>query len=169
MSPALRVRKIVSGGQTGADRGGLLAGRRLGLETGGWAPRGWQTESGPAEAQLRALGLVEHPEPGYPPRTRANVRDSDGTVLFVDRRSTPGSRLTRRCAAEEGRPLIEIPACSNPARLFETPAGWQRKLRAWLAKHRIEVLNVAGNRESVALGIAEEVAAFLVEALTPGG
>ena len=30
--------KIVSGGQTGADRGGLLAAMDLGIDWGGWAP-----------------------------------------------------------------------------------------------------------------------------------
>lgn len=38
--------KIVSGGQTGADRGGLLAAMDLGLDWGGWAPKGWRSEDG---------------------------------------------------------------------------------------------------------------------------
>ena len=38
--------KIVSGGQTGADRGGLEAAIHLGLDWGGWAPKGWRAEDG---------------------------------------------------------------------------------------------------------------------------
>ncbi len=43
----MMVRKIISGGQTGADRGGLLAGEALKIETGGTAPPIFMTELGP--------------------------------------------------------------------------------------------------------------------------
>lgn len=36
--------KIISGGQTGADMGGLEAAREYGFPTGGYAPKGWMTE-----------------------------------------------------------------------------------------------------------------------------
>lgn len=36
--------KIVSGGQTGVDRGALEAAIDLGLYWGGWAPKGWRAE-----------------------------------------------------------------------------------------------------------------------------
>ena len=47
--------KIVSGGQTGVDRGALEAAVALGLEFGGWAPHGWIAEDGtiPAEYQVK--------------------------------------------------------------------------------------------------------------------
>jgi hypothetical protein len=32
--------RLISGGQTGADQGGLRAARAAGIETGGWAPLG---------------------------------------------------------------------------------------------------------------------------------
>jgi len=38
--------KIVSGGQTGVDRGALEAAVALGLEFGGWAAHGWIAEGG---------------------------------------------------------------------------------------------------------------------------
>ena len=38
--------KIVSGGQTGVDRGALEAAMALGLDFGGWAPHGWIAEDG---------------------------------------------------------------------------------------------------------------------------
>ena len=73
--------KIVSGGQTGADQAGLLAARAAGIETGGWAPEGWDTEDGPAP-WLEDFGLTECTVAGYPARTEANARDSDGTAWF---------------------------------------------------------------------------------------
>ena len=38
--------KIVSGGQTGVDRGALEAAVALGLDFGGWAPHGWIQKAG---------------------------------------------------------------------------------------------------------------------------
>ena len=35
----MKLRKIISGGQTGVDRAGLEAGKKLNLETGGTAPK----------------------------------------------------------------------------------------------------------------------------------
>jgi hypothetical protein len=81
--------KVISGGQTGADQGGLRAAQAAGIATGGWAPKGWLTESPDgrrdvATPQLADFGLVECPEPGYPARTAANARESDGTPWFGD-------------------------------------------------------------------------------------
>ena len=42
--------RIVSGGQTGVDRGALQAAMALGLDWGGWAPKGWRAENGPIPA-----------------------------------------------------------------------------------------------------------------------
>lgn len=42
-------RKIVSGGQTGADRAALDFALRHGLEHGGWCPAGRQAEDGPID------------------------------------------------------------------------------------------------------------------------
>ena len=56
----MSLRKVVSGGQTGADQAGLRAARAAGIETGGWAPKGWETEEGPAP-WLSDYGLKECP------------------------------------------------------------------------------------------------------------
>src|SRR5215471_5688537 len=75
------IERTISGGQTGADQGGLRAAKTLGIPTGGWAPRGRMTEDGSAEELLRSFGLREFSQPGYPPRTRANVDAGIGDVL----------------------------------------------------------------------------------------
>jgi len=126
------IRKIISGGQTGADRGGLIAGKILGIETGGTAPKGWMTEDGPCPHLGHFYGLKEGP-PGYPARTRLNVADSDATLLMGNV-SSPGSRLTSAICTELGKQCLINPTVAA--------------LAEWLDAHDIEILNVAGNRAS---------------------
>src|SRR5215468_8575886 len=99
--------RIISGGQTGADQGGLLAARELGIPTGGTAPRGWQTETGPQESLLKSFGLVGSRVPGYAARTRQNVLDADGTLLIGPCLSG-GSALTATVAREATKPLFHL-------------------------------------------------------------
>src|SRR3546814_1555156 len=68
---------VISGGQTGADQGGLLGARDAGVRTGGTAPRDWRTEDG-AAPWLAEFGLVESQRKSYAARTRANAEAADG-------------------------------------------------------------------------------------------
>lgn len=150
--------KLISGGQTGADQAGLLAAQSLDIVTGGWACKGWLTEDGPAP-WLADYGLKEFHLPGYDNRTIANIRDSDGTVIFGSI-AHPGSRLT-------------FNTCSNyrPCVCFHIERGEvefkkaRQYFRDWIERDKIKVLNVAGNRESVNPGIGEVVVNFLLDTL----
>ena len=144
-----RLQRIVSGGQTGADQAGLRAARAAGIETGGWAPKGWATEDGPAE-WLADFGLTECPTPGYPPRTLANARDSDGTIWFGSTDSS-GYLATINACRLLGKPYLTVPeGTARPSEVIE-----------WMTSHRISVLNIAGTRESKNVGLAEQVEVFL--------
>ena len=148
--PAPQLVKIVSGGQTGADQGALIAASAAGIETGGWAPKGWRTEDGPAP-WLADFGLIECPEPGYRARTGANVRDSHFTLWF-GMPGTPGHVATIGACRALGRPFLEVEAG------FTRP----RHVVEWLATYpSLDVLNCAGNRESLDPGIGDWVGAFL--------
>jgi len=142
--------KIISGGQTGADLGGLEAGKELGLETGGWAPKGWLTEKGPQRKLLESYGLKEYTEFGYPARTKRNVMDADLTLIF-GRMSGAGSKLTEYYCQRFGKPYAVNPLVGHIHKLIE--------------KYNVKILNVAGNRESRNPGIQERVRKLLVEAL----
>lgn len=158
----MSVYKIVSGGQTGADQGGLTAAVVLGLRTGGWMPKGWKTENGP-NPSLAGLGLKEHSSAAYQPRTRLNVRESDGTLVFGNSKS-PGSKLTLSTCGAYGKPSFVVPwrsgQSSKPSRVLV------KLFRQWLDDNDIEVLNVAGNRESGQPGIAKATSTFLIAALS---
>jgi hypothetical protein len=155
------ITRIISGGQTGADQGGLRAGVHLGLTTGGKAPKGWVTESGPQKELLKAYGLTESRWLGYPMRTAENVQDSNGTIIFGQLNSQ-GSRLTSQKCQEYQRPCmhLDVPFIMQARKSF---------FLAWLKTYNIHTLNVAGNRESVNPGIEEAVFKFLVETLNIEG
>lgn len=148
----LQLRQIISGGQTGADLGALVGARRIGLATGGTAPKGYRTDAGPQPAELRAFGLIEHRLVAYPPRTEANVVNSDATVLF-GHLDSPGCRLTKALCEKHRKPTLDNPSA------FE--------LRRWVLVNQFVVLNVAGNRERNNPGLARHVAAVIVEAFRP--
>src|SRR5512139_1952957 len=69
------VEKIVSGGQTGADRAGLDFAIEHGIPHFGWCPKGRKAEDGSIDWRY---DLKETPSSDYPQRTEWNVRDSDG-------------------------------------------------------------------------------------------
>ena len=148
------LKKIISGGQTGADQGGLEAASILGLETGGKAPLGFKTENGPMP-ELARYGLEELASHEYPPRTRYNVVDSDGTIIF-GRTSETGSRMTRRMCKESHKPCLVIE---------EFDKDDLRYIRSFIERYEIETLNIAGNRESKFPGLQQKVQKFLREAL----
>ena len=157
--------KIVSGGQTGVDRGALEAAVALGLEFGGWAPHGWIAEDGTIPAQYQER-MREHPSMGsraqdYRERTKANVRDSHATLILVD--SLPlsgGTKLTEDTAAAMMKSHKVIVMSAENAK--EDALKW---LRQFLGMSSALVLNVAGPRESKVPGIQARAKAFLEELL----
>jgi hypothetical protein len=154
----MSVTTIISGGQTGADRGGLEAAMALGLAHGGCCPRGRRAEDGVVPARYR---LVEDDTSAYWSRTRRNVLAADATVVFTRGAPRGGSRLTIVFAEQAQRPWLHL----ELDHVATTPAAAAKRLRAWLAANRVRVLNVAGERESTAPGIAATVERFLRRAL----
>lgn len=140
--------KVISGGQTGADQAGLLAAEAAGVPTGGWAPKGWRTDIGAAPWLGTRFGLREHSSPRYPPRTEANVAEATGT-LILGRVDSAGTRLTLRLCQQWHRPALVVPWPD----LSTTAVAARARIEAWLVAQRIEVLNVAGNREDTNPGI----------------
>lgn len=151
------VSKVVSGGQAGADRGGLDAAMQLGLQIGGFVPRGRRAEDG--MVPLRYVGMVETAEsPQYTLRTRLNVEKSDATVVFYDGELGHGSRLTISIAQVACRPLLVLCLSAHDAREQLT------RFIKGLGDRNI-TLNIAGSRESTSPGIQVAVRDLLIEVL----
>ena len=131
--------KIISGGQTGVDRAALDVALQHGIPCGGWCPSGRLDEFGKIPSRYPVQEL-RHGD--YSARTRQNVSESDGTVIIYDRQLSGGSAETVRFCRELNRPhqLIDTSAVSA-----ETAADL---IRHFLAKHKIDILNIAGPRQS---------------------
>ncbi|MGE0558059.1 MAG: putative molybdenum carrier protein [Burkholderiales bacterium] len=143
------IRKIVSGGQTGADRAALDWAIAHGIPHGGWCPQGRRAEDGVIDVRYN---LTETPARRYDVRTRWNVRDSDATLLLsLHSELQGGSRFTQVYARRLGRPCLHL----HPG------AGIGPVLADFFAAHRIEVLNVAGPRVGREPGIVAYVTAVL--------
>ncbi|MDA1056013.1 MAG: putative molybdenum carrier protein [Planctomycetota bacterium] len=147
------IRRIVSGGQTGVDRGALDAAIFLGIEHGGWCPRGRLAEDGRIPSRYE---LFETDSAKYPVRTEQNVLDSDGTLILYESEVQGGTSLTVRFAREHDKPCLAIDLAG--------PVDCTM-VRRWISDHAIEVLNVAGPRDSSSPGMAAATRDFVVRLL----
>ncbi len=147
----MQVEKIVSGGQTGVDRGALDAAIKLGVPHGGWCPLGRLAEDGTIPTKYQ---LQQTPSADYPVRTEQNVIDSQGTLILYRDRLFGGTELTRRLCQKHRRPVISVDLSADDDRDVQ-------RVRQWLHDHAIRVLNLAGPRESSSPGIARDTQRFL--------
>lgn len=145
---------IVSGGQTGVDRGALDVAIDLGIPHGGWCPKGRLSEDGSIPSRY---DLTEHESSAYPARTEQNVIDSDATLILYEGRLGGGSLLTKRLAGKHGKPHLTI----------KLRADSLNSVRRWLEEFKPAKLNVAGPRESTSPGIEARTAVFLHQAFSP--
>jgi len=149
--------KIVSGGQTGADRAALDFAIEHGISHGGWCPKGRKADDGAIDLRYQ---LNETPSSGYAQRTEWNVRDSDGTVVFsIGPLLIGGSKKTENLARQHHKPILHL--WHDQAVAFP-----EAELVPFIRDNDIKVLNVAGPRASEEPEIAGFVREVLQAALT---
>lgn len=153
------MKKIISGGQTGADQAGWRAAKRCGLLTGGWMPSRFQTEDGrhPEFAAMYGARVWDGGTESYSERTRRNVREADFTLWFTmgGETDSPGYWCTRKAAKESKKAWLTI---------TETYPHW--RLAELLSHTSHEVINIAGSRESRSPGIGAWVEEYLMSVFT---
>lgn len=150
-------RLILSGGQSGSDLGALVGAARAGITTGGVAPKGYRTEKGPQPDVLKGFGLTEDDSSSYGPRTEKNAASSDATIIFSVNPRSGGTIKTIKSCLAAAKPFLVV-----------NPEGQCRgDIDAFLAEHRPDILNIAGNRETVAPGITRRVANIVAELFGP--
>ncbi len=133
------IKKIISGGQTGADQAALDIAIELGIPHGGWIPKGRKTEVGPLPAKYQ---LKEMPTAEYLKRTEQNVIDSDGTLIITHGELKGGTEYAAKMALKHNKPWMHIDADE-----LSVEAAVQI-IRAWISGNEVAVLNVGGPRAS---------------------
>lgn len=153
----MALQRIVSGAQTGVDRAALDVALELAIPCGGWVPKGRIDEYG--RIPDRYPNLVETESAEFSERTAANVRDATGTLIVSRGRLTGGSLYTQEVALRLGRPCLHLDLEEM------SQADALARLDEWLKAENIEVLNVAGPRESKGPEIHGQVVSLLRVAL----
>jgi hypothetical protein len=158
-APSQAPLRIVAGGQTGVDRAALDAALAAGLPCGGWCPAGRLAEDGVIPARYP---VHETDSTDYAERTRRNVEEGDATLVVTDGPAVGGTALTVRLCESLDRPLLVLDARS--VTLDEAVD----RLRRFLARRRVGVLNVAGPRASESILAPGFARALLNRALARG-
>lgn len=140
---ALGIEKVISGGQTGVDRGALDAAIACNIPHGGACPKGRLAEDGPIAAKYQ---LTELQSADYAVRTERNVLDADGTLLIYRGALAGGTLLTYRLAKRWQKPLLRV--------RLEMTIDYDRIAR-WIVEHQLRILNVAGPRGSSEAGLQQ--------------
>lgn len=149
------IKMIFSGGQTGADRGGLEAAIYLGIPTAGYIPKGRKAEDG--IIPYRYQGLTETTSSNYLVRTRKNVEATDLTLIFTYGALTGGSLRTAEFATHAKKPWLHI----------DLTAATPEAVVHWLQQHAPDSanLNIAGTRGSQSPTLENDVKVFLIDVL----
>jgi hypothetical protein len=145
--------KIISGGQTGADRAGLDAAIHLNIPHGGWCPRGRRAEGSPIPLHYV---LEETDSADWMQRTSKNVLEADLSLIFnFGQNLSGGTALTKKTCRELKKPFMIIDPLLDPI----------VSVRTWFKLCDAKVINIAGPRESKQPGIYVATFDFLVRML----
>jgi hypothetical protein len=178
--------KIISGGQSGADRGALESAEILGIATGGTAPIGFYTINGKCPELGSRFHLVELSTDKNTPlsvmyveRSKKNVDDCDGTIAFrlkpsVGTDKTIGYCLTKSWRVMNNfetfdenpyRPLLVITDLSKYSEIDNVA-----RIQGFINQHSVKVLNVCGHRDGKEMGFdnfEQIVRNILIKAILP--
>jgi len=136
--------KIISGGQTGVDRAALDVAIENNLSHGGYCPKGRIAEDGKIDD---VYDLIELKTKSYVIRTKKNVEESDGTLIFIFANLMgPGTKLTKITTIARNKPLLIIDLSKEIDKNLELVVEW-------IQDNNIKIVNVAGSRESKIPGI----------------
>jgi Circularly permutated YpsA SLOG family len=150
------IKKIISGGQKGADVSSLDFAIYHGIAHGGFCPKRRRCENGIIDVRYQ---LQETSSSSYLQRTEKNVQHADGTAVFTMRQTlTGGSKRTTEFALKHAKPWLHIHSA-----MYDAPA----QLLRFIKENKVEVLNVAGSRSSKEPGIYEFVKGVLEKAFFP--
>jgi len=138
----------------GSDICGLIVAKKFGIPTGGTMPFGFKTQDGPKPEYKELYGMVAHSSSSYVPRTRVNVKNSDGTLRLAFDFNSPGEKCTKKAIISYKKPFFDVDL-NNPCDVA--------LVCEWLKVNNIKILNVAGNTERTATGITKKAIEYLTK------
>jgi hypothetical protein len=159
--------KVISGGQSGVDRAALDGAIALGIDYGGWCPKGGWAEdyAEPPGVLARYPNLKETPLADPAQRTEWNVRDADACLIVLDAHGLPvskGTTLAHEAADRYRKPLLVVDL--DTADAYARAGDWivaQGRQRGSAFS-----LAIGGPRESEAPGIYDRALVFIRAVLT---
>lgn len=151
------VRKIISGGQTGADRAALDFALEHNFETGGWIPKNRHAEDGRISEKYPNLRETETENPAE--RTELNVKDADATLIFSHGALAGGTKLTLEMCDKHAKLRLHIDFEQTDFSLAV------KKARQFIFFSNCQTLNIAGARASEDALIYEKTKDFLKQIL----
>lgn len=136
------IKKLISNGQPGAARAALDWAIAHGIPHGGHCPKHRKVLDGKLDQRYELTESGDLKDTGS---KEANVRESDGTVVFTLEKELQGyARIAYDLAKKHGKPSLHMAGTSEQT---------GRDLARFIEVNDIRVLNVAGSRESEELGI----------------
>ena len=150
-----KIRKIISGGQTGADRAAFDFALENNVEIGGFVPKGRRAEDG--KIPEKYPNLIETATRNYAERTELNVQNSDATLILSHGKLAGGSFLTKKLAKKHGKSFLHIDFAKSD---ITECVG---ETCEWLIAINCENLNIAGSRTSADAEIYGKTIEFLEE------
>lgn len=151
------IKQIVSGGQTGVDKAAFLIAEELMIPIGGWCTKGGLDENGVSVLEAHP-SLRETTSANPDERTKLNIRDSDGTLIIV-----PCLPLPERIKDGTWLTISEVEAQGKPHLIISLMERDVDRIRDWISREKISVLNIAGPRESSSPGIHLEACGLFRE------
>lgn len=159
----MKLKQIISGGQTGTDQAALQAAIDSGLSHGGWCPPGRICENGkiPDQFNLKETPTErDHSASDIPrsQRTIWNVRDSDASLIFMGpEHKDKGTELAIQTSVDLGKPYLIIDPADAEALIV---------IKKWLNEMEIEILSIGGPSENSNPGIYNMVYDILIQIFT---
>ena len=141
--------KIISGGQTGVDRAALDFALENNINCGGWCPKDRMAEDGIIPGRYP---LIETDSDNYNIRTRKNVLEADGTLIFFLNQQDDGTKTTKKLCDKYFKSTLQVKLTESLD--FNT-------INAWVKQNNIRILNIAGPRESNDPGVYSATLKFL--------
>lgn len=140
------LKKIISGGQNGADQGALEAAKLEGLLVGGCMPKGFKTLDGDKPKFRELYNMYEHSRSDYPARTYENVKNADATLRLALDFNSSGELCTYNAISYYEKLYFDVKFN------FSKRPYWDKspeEIATILHTSNVEILNVAGNSNRV--------------------